>query len=593
MKFAGSSGWVFSGLMLLTGGVYAQNFIIALNVGYNSNMTIIRIELARPLAQVPDTEFIIGSSPHIALEFPDTASGLDEPVQDFTEGGLRSANIVQSGGRTRLVLYLNQMFPSSTRIDGRSLLITLQGNAANAGNVALRPAETKQNAPKHTLSSEADVRLKAEQEAQAAKTEVAGLKAERETQAPTEAELARPKAEQEGEARPVSALNINGSLRGSYWNVSNNPTGRNDLGVAEFWLKAAPHLGNNATLMLEGWARAPNVLHSAATQGVLREGYVGFSSGAADFRIGKQIIAWGRADQLNPTDNLSPRDNTLFIPEPDDQRQGTVAAKGTYNFPENFSGLAATAIWLPRFRPNKQPIAPAAGFVFNESAPNGNQFALKLEQTGQAVDWSLSYFRGFDLNPDIAALPGALNLSLQHHRIRVLGADAAAVIGRYGLRAEAAYIWTEDAAGIDPFVKNPFFYGVVGADRTFFEYLNINLQYFVRQISGFSDPNIIANPLTRAIAVQQSIFSHQQDKFQQGMSLRISDKWLNEMLEAELAAVYNFTRRDYMLRPKLGYAFNDHWKGSAGAILFRGNDSTFFGLLQDRSAMFGDLRYSF
>lgn len=592
MKFAGSAGWIFSGLMF-AGGVYAQNIITALNVGYNSSMTIIKIDLARPLVRVPDTEFIIGASPHIVLEFPDTANGLDEPVQDFTEGGLRSANIIQSGGHTRLVLYLNQMFPSNTRIDGRSLLVTLQGNAANAGYAALRSAETKQDAQKHMLSSEADARLKAGQEAQAAKIDVAGLKTEREAQAPAKAELARPKAEQEGEARPVFALNINGSLRGSYWNVSNNPAGRNDLGVAEFWLKAAPHLGDSATLMLEGWVRTPNALHSAATQGVLREGYVGFSSGAADFRIGKQIIAWGRADQLNPTDNLSPRDNTLFIPEPDDQRQGAVAAKGTYNFPEKFSGLAATAIWLPRFRPNKQPIAPAAGFVFNESVPGGNQFALKLEQTGQAIDWSLSYFRGFDLNPDIAALPGALNLSLQHHRIRVLGADAAAVMGRYGLRAEAAYTWTDDAAGIDPFVKNPFFYGVVGADRTFFEYLNINLQYFMRQISGFSDPNITANPLTRAIAVQQGIFSNQQDKFQQGMSLRISDKWLNETLEAELAAVYNFTHRDYMLRPKLGYAFNDHWKGSAGAILFRGNDSTFFGLLQDRSAMFGDLRYSF
>lgn len=585
--------------MLLTGGVCAQNLITALNVGYNNSMTLIKIDLARPLSRVPDTEFIIGSSPHIVLEFPDTANGLDEPVQDFTEGGLRSANIIQSGGRTRLVLYLNQMFPSSTRIDGNSLLITLQGNAGNAGSVALRPAETKQDAQRLALNSEADARLKAEQEAQTAKIGVARLKAEREAQAPAKAELARPKAgqETEEETRPVFALNISGSLRGNYWSVSNNPTGRNDLGVTEFWLKAAPHLGDNATLMLEGWARTPNALRSATTQGMLREGYVGFSSGAADFRIGKQIIAWGRADQLNPTDNLSPRDNTLFIPEPDDQRHGTVAAKGTYNFADNssgnFSGLAATAIWLPRFRPNTQPIAPAAGFVFNESIPGGNQFALKLEQTGQAVDWSLSYFHGFDLDPDIAVLPGALNLSLQHHRIRVLGADAATVIGRYGLRTEAAYTWTEDAAGIDPFVKNPFFYGVVGADRTFFEYLNINLQYFMRQISGFSDPNTIADPLTRTIAIQQSILSNQQDRFQQGMSLRISDKWLNETLEAELAAIYNFTRRDYLLRPKLGYAFNDHWKGSAGATLFRGNDSTFFGLLQDRSAMFGDLRYSF
>lgn len=387
-------------------------------------------------------------------------------------------------------------------------------------------------------------------------------------------------------------LNINGSLRGSYWNISSNPDGRNNPGIAEFWLKAAPKPGENSALLIEGWTRAPDVAHSAGRQSVLREGYLNYSHEELDFRAGKQIIVWGRADQINPTDNLTPRDNTLFIPESDDQRLGTVAAKATYNFP----GVAATAILLPRFRPSVQPIPHAAGIAFNESVPGGNQYALKLEQSGRGVDWSLSYFRGFDLNPDISiqsAIPGALTLLLQHHRLRVLGADAATVMGRYGIRAEAAYTWTEDEAGGDPYVKNPFFYGVLGTDRTFFEYLNVNLQYYVRKISNFSDPNSIADPLARGVAIQQSIFSSQQDKLQQGMSLRIANKWLHETLEAEIAAVYDFTRKDYLLRPKLSYAFDDHWNGKLGATLFRGNANTLFGMLRDRSAVFGEARYSF
>lgn len=393
-------------------------------------------------------------------------------------------------------------------------------------------------------------------------------------------------------ASTLSALNLNGSLRSSYWNVSNNPNGRNNLGINELWLKAAPHLSDNATLLLDGWTRTPNADNSTTTQGLLREGYVNFSSGAADFRIGKQIIVWGRADQLNPTDNLSPRDYTMFTAENDDQRQGTSAVKTTYNF----TSVAATVIWLPRFRPNTVPIPPVAGTAFSESIPTGDQFALKLDQSGTAADWSLSYFDGFDLNPDLAiqsVLPNALNLSLQHHRIRVLGADGATVVGRYGLRAEAAYTWTENPTGIDPFVKKPFFYGVVGADRTFFDYLNINAQYFVRQINSFSDPNTITDPLTRGVAIQQSIISNQQVRFQQGMSLRVGNKWLNETLEAEFAAVYSFTLRDYLLRPKLSYAFDDHWKGTLGANLYRGDPNTFFGMLHYLSTVYGELRYSF
>lgn len=390
----------------------------------------------------------------------------------------------------------------------------------------------------------------------------------------------------------LSSLNLNGSLRGSYWNFSNNPNDHNDIGIVELWLKEAPHFGNNATLLLEGWIRMSNANRATTTQGLLREGYVDFSSGAAGFRIGKQIIVWGRADQLNPTDNLSPRDYTLFTAESDDQRQGASAVKATYNF----TGVTATGIWLPHFRPNTIPISPATGTTFSENIPSGDQFALKLEQSGLAVDWSLSYFRGFDLNPDIAiqsALPGALSLMLQHHRIRVLGADATTVMGRYGLRTEVAYTWTENASGIDPFVKKPFFYGVVGADRTFFEYLNINVQYFVRQVNSFSDPNTIADLLTHEVAIQQSIISNQQDKFQQGMSLRIGNKWLNETLEAEFSAVYSFTRRDSLLRPKLSYAFDDHWKGILGASMYRGEPNTFFGMLRYLSTVFGEIRYSF
>jgi len=398
----------------------------------------------------------------------------------------------------------------------------------------------------------------------------------------------------ESASAALSALNLNGSLRGSYWDVSRNPSGRNRFGVAELWLKAAPRIGENTALRLEAWKRNSGEKSAARTQSLVREAYVDFSSGAADFRIGKQIIAWGKADQLNPTDNLSPRDNTLFVAESDDQRFGTVAAKGSYNFADALSGVVVTAIWLTRFRPNIQPIASPTGVTVIESIPGGDQYAFKLEQSGQAADWSISYFHGYDLNPDLAIQPLTPQyLLLQHHRIRVLGGDAATVLGRYGVRAEAAYTQTEDAAGTDPFIKNPFLYVVLGADRTFSEYLNINVQYFARRVSAYSDPSLIVNSMIQNVAMQQNLISNQQDSFQKGLSLRIANKWLHETLEAELAAVYHSDYKDYLLRPKIGYAFDDHWKGTLGAILFRGEAQTFFGMLKDRSSVFGELRYSF
>lgn len=131
----------------------AQNSITALNVSSTGGgTTVIKVELAQPLVNVP-VGFTINTPPRIALDFPNTANGLGKSAQDFSEGDLRSANIVQAGTRTRLVINLNQMLAYDTKIDGNNLLITLQGKAADQAVVAsaARFAEAKQGAQKHTL----------------------------------------------------------------------------------------------------------------------------------------------------------------------------------------------------------------------------------------------------------------------------------------------------------------------------------------------------------------------------------------------------------------------------------------------------------
>ncbi|MDD5384656.1 MAG: type IV pilus secretin PilQ [Gallionella sp.] len=131
----------------------AQNSITALNVSSaGDGTTVIKVELAQPLVNVP-VGFTINTPPRIALDFPNTTNGLGKSAQDFSEGDLRSANIVQAGNRTRLVINLNQMLAYDTKIDGNNLLITLQGKAADRAVVGstLRFAEAKQSAQKHTL----------------------------------------------------------------------------------------------------------------------------------------------------------------------------------------------------------------------------------------------------------------------------------------------------------------------------------------------------------------------------------------------------------------------------------------------------------
>jgi type IV pilus assembly protein PilQ len=129
----------------------AQNSISALSVSTGNGVTVIKVKLAQPLAKLP-AGFTINTPPRIAFDFPDTTNGLGKSVQDFAAGDLRSANIVQAGHRTRLVINLDQMLTYSSKIVGNNLLITLHNKSADivAGTTA-RFAEAKQGAQKHEL----------------------------------------------------------------------------------------------------------------------------------------------------------------------------------------------------------------------------------------------------------------------------------------------------------------------------------------------------------------------------------------------------------------------------------------------------------
>ncbi|CAH1906039.1 conserved hypothetical protein [Candidatus Nitrotoga sp. HW29] len=385
---------------------------------------------------------------------------------------------------------------------------------------------------------------------------------------------------------------LSGSIRAGYFSSSRKLDGKNDLGTSSIWLKATQNIGENVSVVAQGWIRNDETFRADADSKKLQEGYIKFSTENVDYRIGRQIIVWGRADRLNPTDNLTPRNFTLLTAEEDDQRLGSLAAKITYHSHEN----SLTAIWLPGMDPHIFPVATTPGIFFTQHIPHTNRIALKFDHSGGNVDWSASYYSGLDLTPDIAigatTLSGT-NIIFDHNRIHVLGMDAATVIGRYGLRAEAAYTWTANTGENDFLVKKPFLYMVMGGDRTFLDYLNINIQYYLRHVTNYSDPQAITDPLLRPVAIQTGALWNQFSRSQHGVSIRISNKWFNETLEGEIAAVGSFGQSNYFIRPKLVYAFSDNVKGSLGLDIYRGDNNTFFGRLRDNSLLFAEMKYGF
>jgi hypothetical protein len=73
----------------------------------------------------------------------------------------------------------------------------------------------------------------------------------------------------------------------------------------------------------------------------------------------------------------------------------------------------------------------------------------------------------------------------------------------------------------------------------------------------------------------------------------VSQKWLRETLEGEVAAVGFLRPEGLALRPKVTYALTDHWKALIGAELYRGDSSSVFGLLRPNSTVYLEARWSF
>lgn len=100
------------------------NAIESVSVAQQGNDVAIKIDLKEPLVAAPPG-FSVASPAKIALDFQATANSLGKNSQLVNQGDLRSMNIVQVGDRTRLVLNLQRNMNYKTRLEGKSLYVTL------------------------------------------------------------------------------------------------------------------------------------------------------------------------------------------------------------------------------------------------------------------------------------------------------------------------------------------------------------------------------------------------------------------------------------------------------------------------------------
>ncbi len=341
----------------------------------------------------------------------------------------------------------------------------------------------------------------------------------------------------------------------------------------------------------------------------IREAYASLYAGPFDFRIGKQIVVWGRADGFNPTDNITPKNPLVRSPDEDDRREGNFVVRSYFNY----SPLRLEAVWVPLYEASVIPtsiitLPPEVTFIEPDypDAEFGNHgIAVKLTIELASLDGSVSYFNGFNPSPgiNIAAvkpLPMGVELDVRPkaYRMHIAGADfSATVMNNVGLRGEIAYREPVNGWEKNLHIPNPDLQYIIGIDKEIVTDFSFIIQYMGRYVFDYRD---LADPVTPfdwaryQFEFKNRLITFQRDELSHAVSFRPEWKLKYETLSLQMLGMYNFTTEELVLRPQAAYDIADALTVTAGGEIYSGPDDTLYGSLDAYlSAMFVELKASF
>ena len=417
-------------------------------------------------------------------------------------------------------------------------------------------------------------------------------------------------AEEESKDRALS-YELNGYLRSTLFvgKVSDRSEAELKSGYGEASLKLKVRKPNFGDAFAEVRFRKGYEFNDSLSEVNLREAYVNAYLGSFDFRIGHQIVVWGRADGFNPTDNITPKNMLVRSPDEDDRREGNFLIRSHYNI----HPFRLEAIWVPSYRSSLVPtdllpFPPSVRLIdpeYPDAELKHSAFACRLNFEWPAVDGSLSYFNGHNPFPGIAGtFPEILGdtlsqeVFLKSYRMHVLGADFQTIVaGSLGLRGEIAYRKPHGDYETSIHIPNPDLQYVLGIDKEFSGSFSLIVQYIGRLIFDFEELRLPQSPVERARYVIESknrLITSQQYEVSHSLSWRAEQSLLHETLKIELLGLFNMTSEELFLRHKLTYHLTDAFAFILGGELYTGPEETLFGTIDSAlNCIFLELKASF
>ncbi|MCL2829658.1 MAG: type IV pilus secretin PilQ [Betaproteobacteria bacterium] len=127
--FAGAAAWAQAPAGEKGGAPDPANAVQSINAAQKGGIVALRVNMRAPLAQAP-VGFSVTNPDRIALDFPGVENALGKNNVVLNEGAIRSVNLVDAGGRLRMVLNLDRAATFQTQIEGNDLFVTVTPVAA-------------------------------------------------------------------------------------------------------------------------------------------------------------------------------------------------------------------------------------------------------------------------------------------------------------------------------------------------------------------------------------------------------------------------------------------------------------------------------
>jgi len=425
-------------------------------------------------------------------------------------------------------------------------------------------------------------------------------------------------------AEDFSILPLTGRVFGDVYVPTQDPIPQLPLEQlsGSLWLESNPHLGEHSYAKIIGefdafdgqYSYSSDLSTASHLEAVLREAYVGSSKEGLEIRAGKMILPWGKSDVFNPTDYHTAKNLSFFNPDDEVRRIGGSSLEILYTPNEGSSSWNNIVVFTPIFAQGRQLFPPnLIPFGVTLADPNtpsitflDSEIGDKISYTGAGWDASLSFFNGWSHQPQLQEISHSLvgpivllNMGQVFRRVISYGGDASISHDKWVFRGESAYTVTPNDSGSNALELPTHWDSVVGAERPLGDKFRVQAQIILRIFPRYTSPSSqtgsdpISTTINQQIAAENALLNSYQDPSRPGGTLRVSYTDDKTGWDGEIFVLQNFAGGDFLVRPRVSYAWTDLIKSTVGLDLYGGPTNRPLGALAPDSAVFAETKYSF